>query len=226
MQLRNGKKYTSVTFEEFKVISQSITDVADLSLHTSYKLFKYINSEFPQMYHKIANTDNKIANTGYNKGRNLYVVAAYQKSSELITTLLKQTYFHETKFTDLHKQRIVITIYQLHQTQIIMRQLIRDNIIQDKHVKDAMRRLLTANEIDESKFEVKLYRCLMHIYNKNTVARHGWFEKYKKTGDYSDVETYDLFYSSNGCVESDNYISIYNKCFIQEIENVDKLYWM
>ena len=220
MQLRNGKKYTSVTFEEFKVISQSIMDVADSSLHTSYKLFKHINSEFPLMYHKIANTDNKIANTGYNKGRNLYVIVAYKKSAELITTLLKKSYVHETTLTDLHKQRIVKTLYELHRTQNIMRQLILGKIIQDKDVKNAMTNLSPISDLDESKFEMKLYRCLLHMYNNNTVARNGLF---KQSGNQCDVETYDLFYSGSGYK---TYIRIYDKCFIQPIEFVNTLYWM
>jgi hypothetical protein len=210
MQLRNGKKYTSVTFEEFKIISNSITDAADSRLYTSYKLFKHINNEFPQMYHKMANTV-------YNKGRNLYVVVAYQKSAELITTLLKQAYDRETKITDLHKQRIVKTLYELHQAQIIMRRLIWEIIVQDKDVKNAMSRLSTTSEIDESKFETKLYRCLMHMYDNNVTKKYSYFTK---SCDYSDVEMYDLFYSDR------EYTYIYNNCFTRPIENVNTLYWL
>lgn len=222
MQLRNGTKYTSVTFEEFKIISNSITDSADSRLYTCYKLFKHINNEFPQMYHKMANTV-------YNKGRNLYVVVAYKKSAELITTLLKQAYDRETKITDLHKQRIVKTLYELHQAQIIMRRLILEIIVQDKDIKNAMSRLSTTSEIDESIFETKLYRCLMHMYDldyNNVTEKYGLFDKYKQSGDYSDVETYDLFYSGRGYIETDMYINIYNNCFTYPIENVNILYWM
>ena len=171
MQLRSGTKYTSVTFDEFKIISNSITDAADSRLYTCYKLFKHINNEFPQMYHKMANTV-------YNKGRNLYIVVAYQKSAELITTLLKQAYDRETKITDLHKQRIVKTLYELHQAQIIMRRLIWEIIVQDKDVKNAMSRLSTTSEIDESIFETKLYRCLMHMYDNNVTEKYNCFKPF------------------------------------------------
>ena len=200
MQLRNGTKYTSVTFEEFKIISNSITDSADSRLYTCYKLFKHINNEFPQMYHKMANTV-------YNKGRNLYVVVAYQKSAELIMTLLKQSYERETKITDLHKQHIVITLYELHQTQIIMRRLIWEIIVQDKDVKNAMSRLSKTIEIYESILETKLYICLMHMYDNNVTKKYNYFTK---TRDYSDVEMYDLFYSGRGY---DTYIYIYTNSY-------------
>lgn len=228
MQLRNGTKYSNVTVHEFNDGIKSIMAKSDVKINTIYKLFKHINSEYPEMYHKMND------GSPYNKGRNLNVVNAYQKSSELIASLLKQAYSQDEIIDDLRKNQIVKTLYELNQTKMIMRRLIWGTIIQDKHVKSAMGNLST-DEIDESKFETKLYRCLMHMYDidsNNAAASYGWFGKYKKNGEndeknyYSNIEIYDYYYSGDGYAEDDTYITSYEKCFVYPIESLNSLYWL
>jgi hypothetical protein len=226
MQLRNGTKYSMTTFVDFRAASLAISDVKDSRLYTSYKMFRHINSEFPQMYHKMDSSN------PYNRGRNLYVVAAYQKCTELITTLLEQAYARETPISDLHKDHIVKTFYELNQTQMIMRRLIWETVVKDEEVKFAM----DCIAIDETKFETKLYRCLMHMYDidsNNAAASYGWFDKYKPATNndsymetYTNVEIYDYYYSGRGYAEDDTYIMSYNQCFVQQIESLNPLYWM
>ena len=229
MKLRNGTKYSTTTFEDFKAASLAIADDADSTLHHSYKMFRHINSEFPQMYHKMGKPAN------YNRGRNLYVVTAYQKCTELITTILRQVYEIESEITPKHKQHIVLTLYELNLTKETMRRLIWENIIQQEEVKEAMQ-YLSLYEMDESKFGTKLYRCLMHMYDidsNNAAASYGWFDKYKKThGDTSNTEMhnnadiYDYYYSGDGYSENDTYIMSYKKCFVNPIMSLNPLYWM
>lgn len=230
MQLRNGTKYSIVTFSEFKAASLAISSVADSRLYTSFKMFRHINSEFPQMYHKMDSSH------PYNRGRNLYVVAAYQKCTELITTLLEQAYERETPISALHKDHIVKTLYELNQTQMIMRRLIWGTIIHDEEVKFAMG-CIDIYAMDETHFTTKLYRCLMHMYDidsNNAAASYGWFDKYKSETNndagymetYTNVEIYDYYYSGRGYAECDTYIMSYNQCFVQPIESLNPLYWM
>jgi hypothetical protein len=230
MQLRNGTKYSTTTFEDFKAASLAIADGADSTLHHSYKMFRHINSEFPQMYYKMG----KYA-ANYNRGRNLYVVTAYQKCTELITTILRHAYERTAEITPKHKQHIVLTLYELNLTKETMRRLIWGNVIQQEEVKEAMCGI-DIYAIDESKFETKLYRCLMHMYDidsSNASASYGWFDKYKKThGDTSNTEMhnnadiYDYYYSGDGYAENDTYIMSYEKCFVKPIESLNSLFWM
>ena len=229
MQLRNGTKYSTVTLAEFKDASLAISGGADSTLYQLYKKFKHINSEFPQMYHKMGSSH------PYNRGRNLYVVTAYQKCTELIASILRQVYAIETEITPRHKQHIVLTLYELNQTQMIMTRLIWGNIIKDKEVKFAMRDI-DIYTIYETQFETKLYRCLMHMYDidsNNATASYGWFNKHKKEqGEASSIEMcnnadiYDYYYSGRGYAENDTYIMSYNQCFVQPIESLNPLYWM
>jgi len=240
MQLRNGSNYSIVTFEQFKTISASIMEGTELSLKNIYKCFKHINSEFPEMYHKMDTAD-------YNTGRNLYVVTAYQKSTELIASVLKDVYATEKQIwsedteddgassvPSAYKRQVVLLLHELNQTRMIMRRLIWGNIISNYEVKEAMATLYEY-EFDESYFETKLYRCLMHMYDidsNNATAEYGWFEKYKKNEDnnitetYSNLEIYDYYYSGPGFVERDPYIMSYNKCFEKPIKSLNSLYWM
>jgi len=77
-------------------------------------------------------------------------------------------------------------------------------------------------------FTLKLYRCITHMYDVDAgiaETRYG-FREYDN-GEYTDVEIFDWYFGGEerGSIDTDIYIESYYKCFVREIECLNRLYW-
>ena len=172
------------------------------------ELFDYINADFLAM-----------------ENNRYLIVIMYMKSIELTKNIIEKTY-ENRDLSDQDKIIIIRALSSLFITHMNMGHL----IWQMKKTNEIKQLLSEEREYEEREydFKSKLYRCITHMYDvESGIAETRYGLRDYDNGKYTDVEIFDRYfgYEGRGLVCDDMYIESYYKCFVREIECVNRLYW-
>lgn len=179
-----------------------------------YDDFSEINLKFPDMYYQFGEDNERI------------VAMLYQKSAQLTAEILETTYYISP--SDDEKSDIIHTLARLRDTTTMTGWMLYD-IVREEKVSDLLECVRIGHGSGYNR-DLLFYRCLLHMYDSDVGEAEQFygFDEFNRYGEhYNDVELYDEYinYDNGHGPGEDPYITIYDKCFSNGINYMNRLYW-